>query len=502
MKLLALLLSLTLLVITHELGHLGFAKLFHTRVRRFYVFFNWKFSIFKAKKFDGKWHFLFFNSQLPDSWYSNTDQPRYVTKTDEKGNEYQEDQWVEKEPDNTLWGIGWIPLGGYCDIAGMIDETKSAKDMESEPQPWEYRSKKPLQRLCIISGGVLVNFLSALVIYAGIFAHWGKDELPIRNAELGYEYNQILLDEGLQNGDIVWSIDGQNPDDIYQVQKDLTLKDTCTLVVKRTHTEIVRDSLTQTATCQYAERFDTIPISGEVNRRILAEQPRDLIGLQMPFVVKDFTAGSVARKAGMQKGDRVVSFNGEVCQTYTEITAALAEHKDQEVTIGFIRDEEYQEVAVALGGDGKLGVQLTSPEEVFDVEHHDYNFLQAIPEGISYGWETLCTYVSSLKIIFKKDGAKQLGGFGTLGSIFPEEWNWLSFWGNTSLLALILAFMNIIPIPGLDGGHILFTLWEIITRRKPSDRFLEISQTIGFYLLLALLIVANGNDILRALGLM
>ena len=179
MKIIALLLSLSLLVITHELGHLGFAKLFHTRVRRFYLFFNWKFSILKAKKFDGKWHFLFFNDETPDSWYiQDPDKPK--------------EQWEMKDPDNTLWGIGWIPLGGYCDIAGMIDETKGTDQLATTPQPWEYRTKKGWQRLCIIGGGVLVNFLSALLIYTCIFAHWGKDELPLRNAELGYEYHHHL----------------------------------------------------------------------------------------------------------------------------------------------------------------------------------------------------------------------------------------------------------------------------------------------------------------------
>ena len=189
MKVLALLLSLSLLVISHEFGHFLFARLFKTRVRRFYLFFNWKFSILKAKKFGGKWHFLFFNGKTPDSW-------------DEK-NLAPEDQ------DNTLWGIGWIPLGGYCDIAGMIDETKGKDEMASEPQQWEYRMKKPWQRLCIISGGVLVNFISALLIYTCIFAHWGKDELPLRNAALGYDYHELLLAEGFQNGDIIYAIDGK-----------------------------------------------------------------------------------------------------------------------------------------------------------------------------------------------------------------------------------------------------------------------------------------------------
>ena len=489
MKLLALFLSLSLLIITHELGHLGFAKLFHTRVRRFYMFFNPKFSLFKAKKFDGKWHFLFFNSELPESWMvADPEKPRYSTEIDEKGKEYQVENWEMKEPDNTLWGIGWVPLGGYCDIAGMIDETKSLKDLESEPQPWEYRSKPAWQRLCIISGGVLVNFISALLIYTCIFAHWGKDELPMRNAELGYEYHEILLDQGFQNGDIIWSIDGEEQTDLFKTQQKIILDKPSQVVVKRQ----VIDS-----TNILVDEFDTIVLDENLQNRLLAENPKQLMGVRMPFVVKEFVAGSLAKEAGMSEGDRVVKINGKVCQTYPEITTMLQENKGNTITVGFLRDNEYQEIAMDLGNDAKIGVMLKTPIEVFEVEHTEYTFFQAIPAGIKYGCEQLGSYVSSLKLIFTKDGAKSLGGFGTLGSLFPREWNWFSFWNITAFLAIILAFMNVIPIPGLDGGHILFTLWEIITRHKPSDKFLEIANNIGMFLLLALLVLANGNDLFR-----
>lgn len=488
MKIVALLLSLTLLVITHELGHLGFAKLFHTRVRRFYLFFNWGFSILKAKKFDNQWHFLFFNSETPDDWYiQDESKPK--------------EQWELKEPDNTLWGIGWLPLGGYCDIAGMIDETKGADQLESEPQPWEYRSKKAWQRLCIISGGVLVNFISALLIYTCIFAHWGKDELPLRNAELGYDYHQILLDEGIQNGDIIWSIDGEEQNDLAKAQQKIILDKPTTLVVKRIQWEAPNtDSSTSVEVMsqpQMVSYFDTIRLSQDLSGRIVSENPKQLMSLRMPFVVKDFVAGSVAKTAGMKAGDRVVAINRQECQTYADISACLMENKGQEVVIGYIRNGQYSESAIKLPNDGKIGVMLKTPIEVFNVEHTDYNFLQAIPAGIKYGCEQMASYVSSLKLVFTKEGAKSLGGFGTLGSLFPQTWDWFSFWNITAFLAIILAFMNVIPIPGLDGGHILFTLWEIVTRRKPSDKFLEVAQTIGMFLLFALLILANGNDLMR-----
>ena len=462
MKILALLLSLSLLVVTHELGHLGFAKLFHTRVRRFYMFFNWKFSILKAKKFDGKWHFLFFNAETPASW--------------------QEENLREEDKDNTLWGIGWIPLGGYCDIAGMIDETKSAEDLASEPQPWEYRSKPAWQRLCIITGGVLVNFISALVIYACIFAHWGSDELPLRNAKLGYEYHQILLDEGFQNGDIVYAVDGKEMYDFGELQQTLLLDNPKEVTVLR------GDSLVD------------LSLSGDLLDRVSAEQPKQIMSVRAPFVVKDFMAGSVAKTAGLLAGDSVVGVNGKPMAAFSEISAELTASAGDSVTVAFYRGAAYDSVTMLLPADGKMGVQLVSElGDLFEVNHIDYTVWQAIPAGISHGWKTMVTYVSSLKILFSKNGAQNLGGFGTLGSLFPKSWDWFQFWNITAFLALILAFMNVIPIPGLDGGHIMFTLWEMVTRRKPSDKFLTYAQNVGMIVLLALLVLANGNDLWRAI---
>ena len=484
MKGLALLLSLSFLVITHEFGHYCFARLFKCRVRRFYMFFNWKFSILKSKRFDGKWHFLWFNATTPK-------------------------EWEEKEPDNTLWGIGWIPLGGYCDIAGMIDETKSAEDMESEPQPWEYRSKKAWQRLCIISGGVLVNFISALVIYAAVFAHWGQDELPMRNATLGYDYHQILIDEGFQNGDMIICIDNEEFTDtvsIDVVMHKLALSNPKEVTVQRTlhltDTIFATDTATGVHTAYDITRRDTtlivdIKMSGKLLEKIGKENPKYLMQLRSPFVVKDFTGGSVAEKAGMQIGDSVISINGEPTPSYTEISEALQDNAEKEITVGFYRHDTLMQLPITLGSDAKLGVMLKSPLEVFEVKHIDYNVFQAIPAGIKYGCQTLVTYVSSLKILFTKGGASNLGGFGTIASVFPKEWDWYQFWTMTAFLAIILAFMNIIPIPGLDGGHIVFTLWEMITRRKPSEKFLERAQMVGMILLFALLIFANGNDLWR-----
>ena len=460
MKALLFLVSLTLLVVTHELGHLLFAKLFHTRVLRFYVFFNPKFSILKAKKFNGKWHFLFFNSTTPDSWKVENLPP--------------EDQ------DNTLWGLGWVPLGGYCDIAGMVDETKSTKDLEDKPQPWEYRTKPHWQRLCIISGGVLVNFLSALIIFTGIFAHWGSDELPLRNAKLGYEYHQILLDEGFQNGDIIYALDGKEMYDLQEASQALLIDSPKNVTVMR------NDSLV------------TFNLSKGFISRLVSENPKQIMAPRWPFVVKDFAPGSVGKRAGMLAGDSLVSVCGIPTLTSQDFVTTLADYADDSVVIGLYRNGKYTEVAALLGSDGKLGIYAVDDfSKLFEVKHQEYTLWQAIPAGISHGWETLITYVSSLKLLFAKGGVNGLGGFISMGSLFPSTWEWQSFWNITALLAIVLAFMNIIPIPGLDGGHIVITLWEMITRRPVNDKVLNVIQNIGLVLLLLLLVVANGNDLVR-----
>lgn len=465
MNWIALLLSLTLLVATHELGHLFFAKLFHTRVRRYYIFFNWKFSILKAKKFDGKWHFLWFNAKTPDSW-------------DEK-NLRPEDQ------DNTLWGLGWIPLGGYCDIAGMIDETKNKEDLEAEPQPWEYRTKPAWQRLCIISGGVLVNFISALLIYAMILFSWGKDEVPLSAATFGYQYNEeVMLHEGFEQGDVICAVNGTAVDDASEALRMLLLENAREVTVRRGDT-----TLQLTLGSDFVEKVSTY-------------RPKDLMTLRCPFVIKSFVSGSTAELAGLQVGDSVVSVNGQPMPVFQDITRTLEQNAGREVMMGFYRNGRLDSLRVAVNDQGKLGVRAEDDVSVLfpGARHIDYGFFESFPAGISLGWETLVTYVSSLKLLFQPGGVQNLGGFGAMASLFPDHWMWKAFWNLTALLALILAFMNIIPIPGLDGGHILFTLWEMVTRKKPSDNFLNIAQNVGMFLLLALMILANGNDIWRWLS--
>ena len=306
-------------------------------------------------------------------------------------------------------------------------------------------------------------------------------------AQIGALMKQGKRDEAEQAKAAVAQLKATNKeiDDIAEAEKELLLANPYDVTVMR------GDSLVH------------ITLSGSLQSRVNAEQPREglILGVRMPFVVKDFVPGSVAQQAGIEPGDSVVSVNGVAMNSYGEISKALAENAGDTITIGLCRHSEgemaYKEISFSLPSDGKMGVQLCTPLELFNVRHIDYNFFEAIPAGISYGWNTLVTYISSLKIIFTKNGAQSLGGFITMGSIFPETWQWYSFWNITAFLALILAFMNFIPIPGLDGGYILFTLWEIITRRKPSDKFLTYANNIGFIFLLLLLVLANGNDIWR-----
>ena len=351
---------------------------------------------------------------------------------------------------------------------------------------------------------MLVNFISALLIYTCIFAHWGKDELPLRNAQLGYEYHELLIEEGFQNGDIIYAIDGEEMTDIVKTQHKLLLDNPKIVTVMRPTT--VSDTLFSSEengpVLMSVSQHDTLmPVDIAMSYDLLTKiDPRDtnlLFTVRAPFVVKDFAPGSHAKKGGMQVGDSVVSINGISAPSYPEISKILADNKGMTLTIGFYRNGSFDTACVEVDDAGKIGVYLTDFRQLFECVHTDYNFFQALPVGISYGWNQMVTYARSLRILFTKDGYKGLGGFGTLGGLFPSTWDWYAFWSITALLALILAFMNIIPIPGLDGGHILFTLWEMVTRRKPSEKFLEVAQTAGMVLLLLLLIVANGNDILR-----
>jgi regulator of sigma E protease len=465
-----LILALSFLVLIHELGHFTFARIFKVRVEKFYMFFNPWLSLVRMKKFDGKWHVKFFSKNEDEEW--------------------------KKHPENTEWGIGWLPFGGYCAIAGMVDETHSTEDLASTPQDWEFRSKPAWQRLLIILGGILVNFIGALVIFSMLLFHYGEEKLPLRNITNGLYYSQILLDEGFQQQDKILTINGVEPDELSDVVQAIIIEGQREVTVLR-GTDTVQLTLSEDLGTRYLAEQNTFDKREREKARMdnsYRKQRYVLLSEWIPCVLDSVLEGSVAHAAGLQKGDSLLAIAGTEVPGYIQLVQELQLHPCDSVTIDFCRAGQKQSVRVFLGDECKLGI---TPRIDFQTETKNYSFLQSIPAGIQYGWQILEMYVKQFRLVFTKEGAQSLGGFGAIGGMFPGFWSWYAFWHMTAFLSLILAFMNFLPIPALDGGYILFLLFEMITRRKPSDKFLEIANTIGFWILIALLIFANGNDILK-----
>lgn len=472
-----LILALCFLVMIHEFGHFAFAKLFHVRVEKFYMFFNPKISLFRMKKFDGKWHFAFLSRNTSED---------------------PEHEW-NKHPETTEWGIGWVPLGGYCAIAGMIDETKQSTDLPSDPQPWEFRSKNVWQRMCIIIGGILVNFVAALVIFILLLFANGQSSLPLRNVDRGFYYSEILRSEGFAQGDRILSIDGVEPEDMPDLVQRLIIEGKRNVMVLRG-----QDTLALTMSEDLGNRYLATQQTFDRQERDKAradegyqKQHYVLIAEYIPFVIDSVVPGGAASHARLQRGDSLVSVNGLATPSYYELVNQLQLHPCDSVLIDYYRGGNRYRTHVFLGDQCKLAVMPKTKFDYFAIEHTSYTFLEAIPAGIRYGLDYLKMYVKQFRLVFSKEGAQSVGGFGAIGNMFPSFWSWDAFWHMTAVLSLILAFMNFLPIPALDGGYILFLLWEMITGRQPSDKFLERANNIGFYILLALMILANGNDLLK-----
>ncbi len=448
LKALQLILALSLLVVVHEFGHYSFSRIFGVWVEKFYMFFNPWFSIAKWK-------------------------PR--AKVDSDGNEVKS-SWRATE-----YGIGWLPLGGYCKIAGMIDESMDKEQMKEPAKPYEFRSKPAWQRFFIMIGGVLFNFLLAGVIYAGIVWTYGEMYVNFEDAYEGMNYCDSAHAIGFQDGDIPLMADDHK-------------------LTYRNGTEVTNILMAKTVTVLRNHK-DTVVIT--MPKDFLAQANKDaeagqmFMDYRMPVYIEQTQARMGAEKAGLQKGDRMLAVGNDTTPSYNQFTEALAKHKGKTVTITYLRDGKLLKTPVEIDADGKLGIQLTPITKIYKVNVKKYNILQSIPRGIVMGWDQMVTYVKQLKMIFTPQGAKSLGGFGAIGSIFPDQWNWLDFWSITAFLSIILAVMNILPIPALDGGHLLFLIYEMITGRQPSEKFLERAQYIGMALLLALLLFANGNDIYR-----
>ncbi len=499
---LQLILALSFLVVIHELGHFLFARLFKVRVEKFYMFFNPQISIFRAKRFNGKWHIKFFARNVESNMVPRTDEFGNELK-DEKGHtlyrpmteaELQalpEDDW-RRYPDDTEWGLGWLPFGGYCSIAGMVDETTAAGELPSEPQPWEYRSLPTWKRLPIIVGGVLVNFVAALLIYGMILFAWGKEYMPIENATYGLQFSPVMVEAGFEQGDKILTINGKTPQDKADVVEWLLIEGDREVLVERQVQEV--DSLGNTF---YTVHSTLLTMPEDLGQQALAAGNTSLIDFRFPFVVDQVAENTPAAQVLLQHGDSIVAVNDVLTPAYQDVTAELKKYACDSITLHFYRAGVSERARLYLGDEAKIGVIAMNPYNYLQTKKIEYGFFESIPAGCQLGWETLVSYVKQFKLVFTKEGAQSLGGFGAIGSLFPPVWDWHAFWLMTAFLSIILAFMNIIPIPGLDGGHMLFLLWEMITGKKPSDKFLEIVNNIGFWLLLALVLYANLNDVIR-----
>ena len=433
-------LSLSILIVLHEFGHFLPAKIFKTRVEKFFLFFDaWGRKFFSFKK---------------------------------GGTEY---------------GIGWLPLGGYVKISGMIDESMDKEQMKKPPQPWEFRSKPAWQRLIIMLGGVTVNFILAIVIYIGMAYAYGDKYLPNNDVKDGVMItDSIGYNLGLLNGDKILKIDGEPVKSFSDIQMNILFGKTIT--VNRDNT------------------IKKIAIPNNFISQIIDADQKQFIGLRVPFVIGSISEDSPNLNRGLELKDQIVGVNNIPIKYFDEVSKILDKFKGQEVVVRVKRNDDFKDLNLVLTDNGKLGVglyQFTYRDleklKLYKFETKKYSLAQSVPVGLHKSKDKMMSYVKQLKAIFNPDtGAyKGVGGFIAIGSIFPSEWNWQVFWSITAFLSLILGFMNLLPIPALDGGHVMFTLFEIITRRKPSDKFLEYAQIVGFVILLALLLFANGNDIYK-----
>ncbi len=454
-KALQLMLSLSILVLLHEGGHFFFSKLFGVRVEKFYLFFDPWFHLFEFKP-------------------KNSD---------------------------TTYGLGWLPLGGYCKISGMIDESFDTEQMKQPEQPYEFRSKPAWQRLLIMIGGVLVNFILALFIYSMILFHWGDEYIATKDMTYGMKFNAEAKALGFHDKDILVGTDmGEFKTYDGDMYRDLS---------KAHRVDIVRDG-----------KQMSLNMPGDLNMLDMIKSSPRFVEIYLPLEIDSVIADSPASKVGLTKGDSILALNGKKVASFNDFTEELGRIEDQLANVTTHKDSlrcltANIQYLKASGDTVSAPIQLTSTEAGVKVGFYnhpvmldykatkvDYGFFESFPAGIKYGWNVLSGYVGDMKYVFSKEGAKSLGGFGALGSLFPSMWDWHAFWMMTAFLSIILAFMNILPIPALDGGHVFFLLYEMITGRKPGDKFLERAEYVGFGILLLLLVVANLNDVLRFFGWM
>jgi len=429
-------LSFSILIVLHEFGHYITAKWFKCRVEKFYLFFNPWFSLWKKKKGE------------------------------------------------TEYGLGWIPLGGYVKISGMIDESMDKDAMKLPPQPYEFRSKPAWQRLIIMLAGIIVNIILAILIFIMILWVWGKEYLPPQNARYGIVADSLSQKIGFKDGDIVLKVGGKDVKNILHIRKDIVYNEGQDIItVKR------GDSLVD------------LTYDDNLRRKLNSRDVEEFASVRIPFIVSRFTKSSTAKTAGIEKGDRIMAVDGNEISYYNDFFKHVKGKKDVDISIKLLRGTDTLIKIVRLNEEGRMGVgpETDLKKLGFATEKIRYNFLQAIPAGFNECWITLGNYMKGLKQLFsgKAKASESVGSVFSIGGIYPGIWDWQIFWTLTAVFSIILAFMNILPIPGLDGGHALFTLAEMITGRKPSDKFLEYAQIVGMVLLLGLMAYALGLDIWR-----
>lgn len=432
-KVLQVIACFSLLVLIHEFGHFLFAKIFHTRVEKFYLFFNPWFSIFKFR----------------------------IGETE--------------------YGMGWVPFGGYCKIAGMVDESMDTEQMKSEPKPWEYRSKPAWQRLLIIVGGVLMNIVLAIGIYIGITYAWGDSYIRTKDVEHGFMFSEVAHEIGFRDGDKVLSVGGEYVDNYGQIPAVILLDDARDVQVERDGKLLM------------------LTIDTKYIKAMLKD--KEFIALRTPFVVGKVQPEGGAAAGGLMAGDSLVAVDSVPMRWFDEFRAAFAEHKGDTALVTFMRGGERLTAAVPVSREGQVGAYLAGVNlaDIYRVSTRQYSFLEAIPVGFGRAFTSIGSYLKQLKLIAspETEAYKSVGGIIAMGNFFPGEWNWLQFWQITALISIMLAVLNILPIPMLDGGHMVFILYEMITRRTPSDKFMERAQLVGMIIVFGIVILANGNDILK-----
>ncbi|MDR2359592.1 MAG: RIP metalloprotease RseP [Prevotellaceae bacterium] len=454
-KIIQLIASLSLLIIVHELGHYLFARLFKMRVDKFYLCYNPWFSIVRIKRIKGRLSFSWFSPAPPDSWKAC--------------------------PGKTEWGLGWLPFGGYCKIAGMVDESMDKEQLQQPPQPWEFRTHPAWQRMFVMVGGVLFNVLFAVLVYWGMLFTWGERYLANKDAAYGVQCDTLAMEMGFRHGDKILALEGLPVERFQDIQFNLIRN-------QAKEATVIRHG--DTVTFRIDERY----MKALLNKRHFVFEPR------IPFEIAYIPDTSRNAHAGLHAGDRVVAVDSLPVFILQDVRQALQQRKSQTVQLTVDRHDTLLVVPVSVSEHGAIGVVMNNLLGCFfPVVEKRYSFFAALPAGVSKGYTTIVNYVKELGLIFspKTEAYKSLGSFITIANIFPGTWDWETFWSITAMLSIMLAVLNILPIPALDGGHLMFVLYEIITRRKPSEKALEAAQWFGFMLLILLMAFAFGNDIVR-----